>query len=192
MVNCSGDVLFSIENIEELLDENMAIMNSFDKGANIDSSKANALKEVMGQIDDVDELISGKLDPLTVKSKINIMIMGSISAEVRKVQQVNVSAAFAKDIITDLNAVNASMDKVMARVLDSAENKSKSDDEKALKLSIYDEMENLLNQCEAIVNYVSEMNLTENLNSQEYETFIDNYEKITDIIKSEIQLAVFT
>ena len=27
------------------------------------------------------------------------------------------------------------------------------------------------------------MNLTENLNSQEYETFIDNYEKITDIIK---------
>ena len=120
------------------------------------------------------------------------MIMGSISAEVRKVQQVNVSAAFAKDIITDLNAVNASMDKVMARVLDSAENKSKSDDEKALKLSIYDEMENLLNQCEAIVNYVSEMNLTENLNSQEYETFIDNYEKITDIIKSEIQLAVFT
>ena len=192
MVNCSGDVLFSIENIEELLDENMAIMNSFDKGANIDSSKANALKEVIGQIDDVDELISSKLDPLTVKSKINIMIMGSISAEVRKVQQVNASAAFAKDIITDLNAVNASMDKVMARVLDSAENKSKSDEEKAFKLSIYDEMENLLNQCEAIVNYVSEMNLTGNLNSQEYETFIDNYEKITDIIKNEIQLAVFT
>ena len=53
-------------------------------------------------------------------------------------------------------------------------------------------MENLLNQCEAIVNYVSEMNLTGNLNSQEYETFIDNYEKITDIIKNEIQLAVFT
>lgn len=192
MVNCSGDVLFSIENIEELLDENMTIMNSFDKDTNIDSAKANALKEVMGQIDGIDEVISDKLDPLTVKSNLNIMIMGNISAEVRKVQQLNASAAFARGIITDLNAVNASMDKVMARVLDSAENKSKSDDDKALKLSVYDEMENLLNQSEAIVNYVSKMNLTENLDSQEYETFIDNYEKIMDIIKNEIQLAVFT
>ena len=76
----------------------------------------------------------------------------------RKVQQVNASAAFAKDIITGFEMqLMPVLDKVMARVLDSAENKSKSDEEeRAFKLSIYDEdRKTFLNQCEAIVNYVS-------------------------------------
>ena len=192
MINCSGDVLFSIEKVQDELKESMSILDSVKDETNIDVDKVEKLKEIIAKIDEIDDVISENIEPASIDGNINIMLLGSIAFEVRKIQQVNISSVFSTNIDEEFTKVKESTEKVLARIVDSIENKSKTEEEKVLKKTVYDQLENMLNQCENMIDYVSEMALTDNLNSQEYESFLENYKKIHEIIRNEIQVAVFT
>jgi len=194
MNNCSGAALYAIKELREIINESLQLIGEL-KSKSINSKsnfeKANEYKEMTAQIDELEEVISKKIEADMIETNIGVMISGETALTLRRIQQLNVKVFYTGNEISALETMKLTLDDILNRIIDNIERKTKDPEIAIIKHEIYENLKQFYYESESFIKVVQD-SVRDEFDAVQEDLFIQNSKIIDGIIRADLLGAVFT